>query len=326
MIYVLYDKPKKLEDMSFLTSAFEKEYKEIYPEWRCTSIKQMLSVCSSTVKRAKAGDTIVCWYDFMGVLCWWLGRLTNKKIKVIAINILLKDKNTTKNKMAKYLYKRALRSHSFAATVTTEEYGRYINEILNTKANFILLHDVYHKNYTLDKRVEAKASTVFCGGRNGRDWKLLFEVAKKLPDVTFNCVMPNALKEQFLDVIGYNTYTRTDIPESAFMELLCQSQLIVMPLDTEAPAGLTVYFQAAANNKMIITSDTVTTKGYLSNGRGVLCTHTVEDWVDKIQYYLKHKSDADICAEKFKKFLENECSEENYAKTLWGMLGNERKV
>ena len=34
MIYVLYDKPKKLEDMSFLTSAFEKEYKEIYPEWR----------------------------------------------------------------------------------------------------------------------------------------------------------------------------------------------------------------------------------------------------------------------------------------------------
>lgn len=43
MIYVLYDKPKKLEDMSFLTAAFEKEYKEIYPEWRCTSIKQMFS-------------------------------------------------------------------------------------------------------------------------------------------------------------------------------------------------------------------------------------------------------------------------------------------
>ena len=77
MIYVLYDKPKKLEDMSFLTAAFEKEYKEIYPEWRCTSIKQMLSVCSTTVKRTKSGDTIVCWYDFMGVLCWWLSKLTN---------------------------------------------------------------------------------------------------------------------------------------------------------------------------------------------------------------------------------------------------------
>ena len=193
MIYVLYDKPKKLEDMSFLTAAFEKEYKEIYPEWRCTSIKQMLSVCSATVKRTKAGDTIVCWYDFMGVLCWWLSKLTNKRIKVVAINILLKDKSTMKNKIAKYLYKKALCSNSFAATVTTVEYGRYINKILNTKVDFTLLYDVYHRNYTLNKQVETKANTVFCGGRNGRDWKLLFEVAKRLPKVTFNCVMPSAL-------------------------------------------------------------------------------------------------------------------------------------
>ena len=92
------------------------------------------------------------------------------------------------------------------------------------------------------------------------------------------------------------------------------------PLDTEAPAGLTVYFQAAANNKMIITSDTVTTEGYLSDGCGALCKNTVEDWVDKIQYYLLHTNDADVCAAKFKKFLESECSEEKYAKTLWGML------
>ena len=320
MIYVLYDKPKKLEDMSFLTSAFKKEYEEIYPEWRCTSMKQMLSVCNTTVKRAKKDDTIVCWYDFMGVLCWWLCKLTNKKIKVIAINILLKDKNTAKNKVAKYLYKMALCSHSFAATVTTEEYGCYINEILNTKADFALLHDVYHKNYTLDKRVEVKTNTVFCGGRNGRDWKLLFEVAKKLPNVKFNCVMPFQLKDQFTDVIGDNVCVKTDIPESAFMELLCQSQLIAMPLDTEAPAGLTVYFQAAANNKMIITTDTVTTRGYLSNGCGALCLNTVEDWTDKIRYYLDHKSDADICAEKFKSFLENECSEEKYARILWKIL------
>ena len=28
MIYVLYDKPQELEDMSFLTTEFKKEYKE----------------------------------------------------------------------------------------------------------------------------------------------------------------------------------------------------------------------------------------------------------------------------------------------------------
>ena len=320
MIWVLYDKPKELEDMSFLPAAFKKKYKEIYPQWRCTSIKKMLSICRTTIERTKTGDTIVCWYDFMGVLCWWLGKLTNKKIKVIAINILLKDKNTIKNKIAKFLYKRALCSNSFSATVTTIQYGQYINKILNTKADFTLLHDVYHQNYTLDKQVIIKENTVFCGGRNGRDWQLLFKVAKKLPTVTFNCVMPSAVKEKFLSSIGNNVCVKTDIPESEFIEFLCQSQLIAMPLDTEAPAGLTVYFQAAANNKMIITSDTVTTEGYLSDGCGALCKNTMEDWVDKIQYYLQHTNEADSCAEKFKNFLENECSEETYSKILWGML------
>lgn len=55
--------------------------------------------------------------------------------------------------------------------------------------------------------------------------------------------MPSALKEQFLDVMGDNVCVKTDILESEFMEFLCESQLIAMPLDTEAPAGLTVYFQ-----------------------------------------------------------------------------------
>ena len=320
MIYVLYDKPKELEDMSFLTAAFEKEYEEIYPEWRCTSIKQMISVCSATVKCAKKNDTIVCWYDFMGVLCWWLSKLANKKIRVVAINILLKDKNTLKNRLAKWLYKKALNSRLFDATVTTEEYGRYINKILNTKVQLTLLHDVYHKNYMLNESLETKSDSVFCGGRNGRDWKLLFDIAMNLPNVTFNCVMPSALKEQFSEVIGHNICVRTDIPECEFMGFLCKSQLVAMPLDTEAPAGLTVYFQAAANNKMIITSDTVTTEGYLSDGRGALCRNTIEDWTDKIQYYLHNKAVSDDCASKFKEFLESECSEEKYAKTLWGIL------
>ena len=55
---------------------------------------------------------------------------------------------------------------------------------------------------------------------------------------------------------------------------------------------------------------------------GVLCwwLSKLTNWVDKIQYYLLHTNDADICAAKFKDFLENECSEEKYTETLWGML------
>ena len=320
MIYVLYDKPKELEDMSFFTLAFEKEYQEIYPEWSCISIKQMLLVCSAVVKCAKPDDIIVCWYDFMAVLCWWMSKFTNKEVKVIAINILLKDKKTFKNKMAKWLYKKALLSNNFTATVTTVKYGIYINKMLNTRADFTLLRDVYHQNYKCDKLVKIKKNTVFCGGRNGRDWKLLFEVAKKLPNVTFNCVMPGTTKERLCGIMSDNVCVKTDIPENEFIKFLCESQLVAMPLETEAPAGLIVFFQAAANDKMIIASDTVATEEYLSDGCGVLCKNTVDEWVDKIQYYLIHTDEADDCALNFKRFLESECSEEKYSKTLWGMI------
>lgn len=113
---------------------------------------------------------------------------------------------------------------------------------------------------------------------------------------------------------------KSDIPEKEFLEFMCQSQLIVMPLDKEAPAGLIAFYQAAANGKMSITSDTVTTQEYFAEGRGALCRENVEDWKNEIQYYLQYPADADACAVKFKNYLESECSEEKYAKTLWRML------
>lgn len=119
-----------------------------------------------------------------------------------------------------------------------------------------------------------------------------------------------------------NMVVKSDIPEQEFLEFMCQSQLVVTPLDTEAPAGLIAFYQAAANGKMAITSDTVTTQEYFADGRGALCGRNIEDWKNTIQYFLKHREEAASSAEKFKRFLENECSEEKYAKTLWGCLRN----
>lgn len=62
------------------------------------------------IKRSEDSDTIICWYDFMAVLCWWLCKVQFKKRKIIAVNILLKDKNITKNELAKFLYKLVLKS------------------------------------------------------------------------------------------------------------------------------------------------------------------------------------------------------------------------
>ena len=163
-------------------------------------------------------------------------------------------------------------------------------------------------------------NSVFCGGRNGRDWEFLIRIAQAMPEITFNCVMPRDRFEEYKDNFGKNMVVKSDIPEQEFLEFMCQSQLVVTPLDTEAPAGLIAFYPAAANGKMAITSDTVTTQEYFADGRGALCRRDIEDWKNTIQYFLKHREEADSSAEKFKRFLENECSEEKYAKTLWGML------
>ena len=161
---------------------------------------------------------------------------------------------------------------------------------------------------------------MFCGGRNGRDWELLIRIAQAMPEVTFNCVMPKDKYEEYKENFDKNMVVKSDIPEQEFLEFMRQSQLVVTPLDTEAPAGLISFYQAAANGKMAITSDTVTTQEYFADGRGALCGKDIEDWKNKIQYYLQNREEADVSAAKFKSFLERECSEEKYAKILWEML------
>lgn len=319
-IYMLFDNPADKQDMTFLNGYETVEIRQIYPSTKCNSAKEMLSVCKDTVKRSADGDTIICWYDFMAVLCWWLCKIQFKNRKIVALNILLKDKATAKNKLAKFLYKSMLKSKKVQATVTSRKYGEYLNEMLGLHKQYTLMHDIYHSSYSIAYEGKVVPNTVFCGGRNGRDWDFLIKIAQAMPGVTFNCVMPKDKFEQYKENFSKNMVVKLNIPEKEFLEFMCQSKLVVMPLDTEAPAGLIAFYEAAANGKMAITSNTVTAQEYFANGRGVLCEKNVEDWKNKIQYYLQHETEADNRAAEFKKFLERECSEEKYAKTLWGML------
>lgn len=106
----------------------------------------------------------------------------------------------------------------------------------------------------------------------------MIRIAQAMPEVTFNCVMPKDKYEEYKENFGKNMVVKSDIPEQEFLEFMCQSQLVVTPLDTEAPAGLIAFYQAAANGKMAITSDTVTTQEYFADGRGALCGKDIEDW------------------------------------------------
>lgn len=320
MVYMLFDNPADKQNMIFLNVYETASIQQVYPSQKCNSIKEMLAACKDIIKKSTDGDTIICWYDFMAVLCWWLCKIQFKNRKIIALNILLKDKATAKNKLAKALYKTMLKSSKVQATVTSKKYGEHLNEMLGIQKKYTLLHDTYHSGHSIDYEGAVIPNTVFCGGRNGRDWDFLIKIAYVIPEVTFNCVMPKDKFEQHKNQFCGNMVVKSDIPEQEFLEFMCQSQLVVMPLDTEAPAGLITFYQAAANGKMTITSDTVTTQEYFANGRGILCGEVIDDWKNKIRYYLQHRDEADACSVRFQSFLECKCSEEKYAKTLWKMI------
>ena len=320
MIYMLFDNPEDKNNMKFLYNYETADIQQVYPPYKCNTVKDMLNVCNDMIKQSTHDDTIICWYDFMAVLCWWLCKLKLKKRKVVALNILLKDKDTFKNKVAKFLYRSMLKSNNVQATVTSKNYGKHLNKMLKINKKYTLLHDIYHGNYNISYSGTTIPNTVFCGGRNGRDWNFLIKIAKSMPEVVFNCVMPKNIYKQYENQFSTNMKVLSDIPEKRFLEFMCESQLVVMPLDTEAPAGLIAFYQATANGKMSITSDTVSTQEYFTDGRGALCVNDIDDWKNNIQYYLEHNEVCDMKVERLKNFLENDCSEEKYAKTLWEIV------
>lgn len=316
MVHMLFDNPDDRNSMRFLADYKTASFKQVFPAQQCLSSNSMIKFCWTCIKNTADGDVIICWYDFMGVICWWLCKLQNKKCGIVILNILLKDKDTIKNKIARLLYKPVLKSKNVRATVTSKEYGQWLNERLGLSKKYILLHDIYHSGYVVERTEQIEKRTVFCGGRNGRDWAFLNEIAKTLPNVHFNCIMSKEDYEKYMASFAKNVCAKYDLPQEEFLQVLSESKLVIMPLDTEAPAGLIAMFQAAANNKMIIASDTMTTREYLGKNRGCLCGKNVKVWAEKIKYYIENTKEAQQCAAKFKIFLETECSEKHYAETL----------
>lgn len=187
---MLFDNPADKKKMAFLSKYETASIRQVYPSKKCNSIKEILLECKSILDQSTNGDTIICWYDFMAVLCWWLCKIFRKKRKIVAVNILLKNKDTVKNRLARFLYRPVLNSNNVRATVTSKKYGEYLNKMLGIRGKYTLLHDIYYSGYDISYHGEILHNSVFCGGHNGRNWEMLIKIARIMPEVTFNCVMP----------------------------------------------------------------------------------------------------------------------------------------
>lgn len=320
MIYLLFDNPNDKKKVSFITATFSSEVKETYSPKRNKLIVGWLLGCLKVLKLSQKDDTIVCWYDFQAVLCYWLAKISFNQRKIVCINLLLKDKSSMKNKVVSWLYKKALKSKHFVASVTSVEYGIHLKERLGINKELFLLHDVFHEDYKVNASLDIYPNTVFCGGRNGRDWRFMLEVAKAMSHVQFHLVMPKATYDECQHELPSNVVASYNISMEDFMKEMCSCEIVALPLDTEAPAGLIVLFQAAANMKYIITTDTMTTREYLSDGRGCLLTNVVDIWSKAIDEKLGKVKPNAMASEKLLNFLETECSEEKFVEGIETMI------
>lgn len=312
MNWILFDNSRK--KYSFIAHLWgDTSIKEIYSPDCSKKIISWLSGVYSALKYSHKGDTIICWFDFQAVLAYWLGgAFPFYRRKIVCINVMLKDKNTLRNRVVGWLYKRALSSERFFASVTSVEYGEWLNHRFGTQHHFQLIRDVFHENYTLKETVSEKPNTVFCGGSNGRDWNFMLQVAKLLPNVNFRFVMPQHLYEAIQTEIPQNVMVRCNIPYIEFMREMCGASIVALPLDTIAPAGLIVLFQAAANHRLVMMTDTVTTRGYITPKRGLLLPNEAQQWVESISHMLAHSEERASRANALRTFLAKECSEENF--------------
>lgn len=324
MVYFLFDNPGDKQRLSFISEKINKEMKEVYSPKCSKLIVGWLKGCLSVLEQSHRNDSIVCWYDFQAVLCYWLSRLTFKRRKIVCVNLLLKDKESAKNKVVAWLYKKALESKHFVASVTSVEYGNHLKKRLGIDKNLFLLHDVFHENYKVNDRVEILPNTVFCGGRNGRDWKFMIELAKAMPNVDFHLVMPKSTYEAFQNELPSNVVAKYNLSMDDFMKEMCSCEIVALPLDTEAPAGLIVLFQAAANMKYIVTTNTMTTREYLSDGRGCLLPNDIGSWTKAIKEKLGKGQKNTLASQNMLYFLRTECSEKKFVDGIELMI-NELK-
>ena len=107
MNYFIFDNPADEQSMKFLNE-YEINIEQLYPNKQCLSIRNMIEFCNHCISISKYDDTLICWYDFMGIITWWLCRFKFKKRKIIILNILLKEKKSIKNKIAHILYRLCL--------------------------------------------------------------------------------------------------------------------------------------------------------------------------------------------------------------------------
>lgn len=239
-----------------------------------------IKLAYKAVKNVKDGDLIVCWLDLIGFYTHIILFLFGKKNKILVLNLMINSDGSFISNLKKYLFRNFLACNRNYFTLTSEHlknlYFGYFSSV--NQCNFFILNDCYEDLYYLvnkDKKT-LNNNSVFCGGRNSRDWELAFKIARINPSIEFIFVVPN--KNVIPSYENINVKVFVNVSKSKFNFLLESCSVVILPLKTDAPAGLIVLYLAGLMKKALVISDSLSVRNYIVNDQNGLIISDPESY------------------------------------------------
>ncbi len=216
------------------------------------------------INATKKGDTIIHWNFVAGAIGAFLCRVFFIKRKLIALNMIAHRKGFLNAVLRKLVYNTAFGNKNLMVSVNDEQLAaQYAQQFRFPLNRMFVLHDAYDENYRQAEFAET-GDYVFTGGDAFRDWEGLIRCAEALPDLRFVGV---ARKKNFPEGqnIPGNLRMYFDTPQELFYELLENSRIVFLPLNSTAPCGLIVMIRAALLSKPVIITHTPSTRNYVED-------------------------------------------------------------
>lgn len=224
-----------------------------------------LGLAIKGIKATRKGDTIIHWNFVAGAMGAFLCRVFFIKRKLIALNMIAHRKGFLNAVLRKLVYNTAFGNKNLRVSVNDEQLAaQYAQQFRFPVNRMFVLHDAYDDNYKQAAYSET-GGYVFTGGDAFRDWEGLIRCAEELPAMQFIGV---ARKKNFPEGKKWPENLRMyfDTPQAQFYELLENSRIVFLPLNSTAPCGLIVMIRAALLSKPVIITHTPSTRNYVEEG------------------------------------------------------------
>lgn len=240
-----------------------------------------------TLRNSGKDDVIIVWYSVTGQIMnlmssWYGGR------NLVLMNFLTPGKRPG---ILGWMMKKAVSNPRNTILVNSKESIKQYKEMYGLKsdksAKFYYFPDVYddtNKFVRPEERCLNNSRYFFTGGMSNRDWKLVCEVAKKLPEEKFVCCAMQKDFESQIDILPKNVEVHYNLPPKEYYNLMSQSHCVLLPLRNDSVAGLINILKSIQLAVLCCVSDTPATRQYYgAESRNFLLPRDAGAWAECAQ-------------------------------------------